>query len=209
MKKKNNDDFNQGCPESLLIVISGPSGVGKDVVIDKMKERGLPFHFVVTATTRPPRSEEKHGVDYFFFTHDEFTAMIENGELLEYATVYGQYKGIPKAQIREALDSGKDVVMRVDVQGADTIRGLVKDALLIFLTTQSEEDLINRLKSRDTETPEELKLRINTAREEIKKTEIFDYLVTNRNNKLEETVDNIEAIIRAEHLRVDQRKVNL
>jgi guanylate kinase len=94
-------------PEPLLIVISGPSGVGKDTVLTEMQKRGLPFHFVVTATTRPKRSNETHGVDYFFISHAEFAQMIEENELLEYAYVYNDYKGIPKAQVREALQAAK------------------------------------------------------------------------------------------------------
>ncbi len=97
------EEFNLYRPEPLLIVISGPSGVGKDTVIQCMMERGLPFHFVVTATTRPPRPEERHGVDYFFLTKDEFAEMIDQDELLEYAIVYNDYKGIPKQQVRQAL----------------------------------------------------------------------------------------------------------
>lgn len=196
-------------PEPLLIVISGPSGVGKDAVIDKMKERGLPFHFVVTATTRPPRPEEEHGVDYFFLSNDEFAGMIDNDELLEYAIVYNEYKGIPKSQVREALTSGKNVVMRVDVQGAETVQGLEEDALLIFLTTETEEELVNRLKKRHTETDESLNLRIATARKEFEKIKNFDYVVPNKENQLDETVDIIESIIQAERHRVEQRQVNL
>src|SRR5512137_519789 len=111
-------------PEPLLIVISGPSGVGKDTVIQRMIERNLPFHFVVTATTRHPRPNEVHGKDYFFYSHAEFARMIENSELLEHAIVYNDYKGIPKAQVHDAQASGQDVVMRLDVQGANTIRSL-------------------------------------------------------------------------------------
>ena len=118
------DSFYHPHRPPLLIVISGPSGVGKDTVIQRMKERRLPFHFVVTATTRPPRAGEVHGRDYFFVTKDEFAAMIESDELLEYAYVYNDYKGIPKQQVREALASGQDVIMRVDVQGAAKIRQL-------------------------------------------------------------------------------------
>ncbi len=196
-------------PEPLLIVISGPSGVGKDTVIQRMKERHLPFHFVVTATTRPPRPNEVHGVDYFFVSHDEFAEMIEQGELLEYAIVYNDYKGIPKAQVRQALDSGKDVIMRVDVQGARTVRKLAPEALLIFLTTADEEELVARLTARKTESPEGLKLRIATARQELKQVEMFDYVVINRQFHLDETVDTIMAIIQAEHHRVKHRKVTL
>ena len=155
--------FNPLHPEPLLIVISGHSGVGKDSVIQRMKERSLPFHFVVTATTRPARGNEVHGVDYFFLSSDDFAEMIEQGELLEYAIVYNDYKGIPKQQVRDALASGKDVVMRIDVQGAATIRELSPGALLIFLTTDTEDEMVNRLRQRKSETPEGLRLRIATA----------------------------------------------
>lgn len=193
----------------LLIVISGPSGVGKDTVIQRMKELGLPFHFVVTATTRPQRDDEIDGVDYFFLNHDEFAEMIEQEEMLEYAIVYNDYKGIPRQQVREALDSGNDVVMRLDVQGAETIRQLCPDALLIFLTTRTEEELIQRLRTRLTETPEGLNLRIATARQEMKRVDLFDYLVVNADSKLETTVETIQSIIEAEHHRTEPRQVTL
>lgn len=191
----------------LLIVISGPSGVGKDSVVNCMAERKLPFHFVITATTRPPREYETHGKDYFFYSKDEFADMIERGELLEYAIVYNDFKGIPKSQVRDAFNSGKDVVMRLDVQGAATIRDLYPEALLIFLITGTEEELENRLKYRKSEKPEELKLRIATARQELKRVVDFDYVVENRDSMLDKTVDTIEAIITAEHHRVIHRKV--
>jgi len=202
-------EFNILNPRPLLIVISGPSGVGKDTVVQSMKERGMPFHFVVTANTRPKRDDEVHGVDYFFVSKEEFARMIEGDELIEYAVVYSDYKGIPKQQVREALASGKDVVMRLDVQGAETVRKLAPEALLIFLTTGSEEELEKRLKARKTETAEELVLRIATARKELKRVEAFDYVVINHENKLDETVDTVGAIIEAEHHRVDHREVNL
>ena len=195
--------------QPLLVVISGPSGVGKDSVLARMKERGSPFHFVVTATTRPPRPEEKEGVDYIFVGRDEFADLIEKGELLEYAIVYGDYKGIPKAQVRKALASGKDVIMRIDVQGAATVRKISPEALLIFLTTSSEQELVQRLENRKTENSEDLKLRIATARQEFKRINEFDYIVVNSENKLDETVDKINAIIEAEHHRVNPRTVNL
>ncbi|HKZ55261.1 MAG TPA: guanylate kinase [Anaerolineales bacterium] len=193
----------------LLIVISGPSGVGKDSVLQRMKQLQLPFHFVVTATTRPRRSEESDGVDYFFITHDEFAEMIEHDQLLEYAIVYNDYKGIPKQQVRQALASGKDVVLRIDVQGAATIRGLCPEALLVFLSTRTMQELIERLRERKTETPEGLKLRIATARQELKSAELFDYVVINGDGELDEAVDKIRAIIRAEHQRTHPRKVTL
>src|SRR4030066_2227320 len=137
--------FNLPQPQPLLIVISGPSGVVKDTVIQRMQERNLPFRFVVTATTRPPRPNEVHGKDYFFYSTAEFAEMIEKGELLEHAIVYNDYKGIPKAQVRDALASGKDVVMRLDVKGAETIRKLCLDALMIFLSPQDETEMIEPL----------------------------------------------------------------
>jgi guanylate kinase len=202
-------DFDIYHPQPLLIVISGPSGVGKDTVLQRMKEREFPFHFVVTATTRPKRPNEVHGKDYFFVSSDEFARMIEDDELLEYAIVYNDYKGIPKQQVRDALDSSKDVVMRIDVQGAETIRRLAPEALLIFITTESEDELVQRLKVRKTESPEGLNLRIATARQELKRIEAFDYVVINSDFHLDETVDTIRAIIHAEHHRVHPRKVTL
>lgn len=195
--------------QPLLIVISGPSGVGKDSVVNRMKERGLPFHFVVTATTRPMRPGERDGVDYIFVSREEFAQLIEKEELLENAVVYGDYKGIPKDQVRKALASGVDVMMRVDVQGAASIRKISPEAVLIFLTTTNEEELVQRLENRKTESSEDLKLRIATARQEFKRINEFDYVVVNRDNELDETVDTIRAIIQAEHHRVTPRRVQL
>jgi guanylate kinase len=202
-------DFNLHNPEPLLIVLSGPSGVGKDTVLQRMKERELPFHFVVTATTREMRPNEVNGRDYFFVSNDEFARMIEADELIEYAVVYNDYKGIPKQQVRDALASGQDVVLRIDVQGAATIRKIAPEAVLIFLTTESEAAMVRRLEARQTETHEGLKLRIATARQELKKVEAFDYLVVNSESQLDKAVDTIQAIISAEHHRVVQRKVSL
>ena len=202
-------DFDFRAPQPLLIVISGPSGAGKDTVVQRMQERGLPFHFVVTATTRPKRPNEVHGRDYWFVSKAEFAHMIENNELIEYAIVYGDYKGIPKAQVREALASGKDVVMRLDVQGAETVRKLAHDALLIFITSENEDELVRRLQERKTETSDSLAIRIATARKELKRVEAFDYIIINHDYQLDHTVDTIRAIIEAEHHRVQQRKVNL
>ena len=202
-------EFNLHKPQPLLIVISGPSGVGKDSVLHGLKGRNLPMHFVVTATTRPRRENETHGVDYFFFTKDEFAQMIEHEELIEYAIVYNDYKGIPKQQVREALASGQDVVMRVDVQGAATVRKLAPQAVLIFLTTESEEALVRRLKARHTETADDLNLRIATARQELKRAAEFDYVIVNADGHLDETIDIVVAILQAEHHRVNPRKVSL
>ncbi len=196
-------------PNPLLIVISGPSGAGKDSVIQRMKERGLPFHFVVTATTRPRRPNEVDGRDYWFISKEEFARRIDNDEFFEYAIVYGDYKGNSKQQVREALASGKDVIMRLDVQGAESVRKLAPEALLIFITVENEAELVSRLQTRKTETAEELKLRIATARRELTRIDEFDYVIVNRDEALDETVDTIRAIIEAEHHRVKQRKVAL
>jgi guanylate kinase len=203
------DDLYRHPSYPLLIVISGPSGVGKDTVIGRMKERGLPFHFVVTATTRAPRPGEVNGQDYLFYSAKEFAHLLEKGEFLEAARVYNDYKGIPKQQVRQALASGQDVVLRVDVQGAQTVRRLCPDALLIFLFPASEEDLARRLQERHTESPEGLSLRLATAREEIGRLGEFDYVVPNRDHRLDETVDLILGIIQAEHARVHPRQVTL
>jgi guanylate kinase len=201
--------FELGNPNPLLIVISGPSGVGKDSIVQRMKERGFPFHFVVTATTRGRRENEVHGKDYWFVSKDEFARMIEENELIEYAIVYGDYKGIPKWEVRDALASGRDVVMRVDVQGAETVRKLAPEALLIFVTCEGEGELEKRLRERKTESADSLALRIATARKELQRIEAFDYVVVNHDFQLDDTVDKVRSIIAAEHLRVHQRKVNL
>jgi guanylate kinase len=201
--------FERPRTEPLLIVISGPSGAGKDTVVQRMKERGLPFHFVVTATTRAQRPNEVHGRDYFFVSKDEFARMMDQNELIEHALVYGEYKGIPKVQVREALASGQDVIMRLDVQGAESVRNLAKDALLIFITTGSEEELVQRLKQRKTETDDSLAIRIATARKELQRMDAFDYIIVNHDSLLDHTVDIVRAIIDSEHHRVKQRKVDL
>ena len=193
----------------LLVVISGPSGVGKDSLVDRIKARGAQFHFVVTATSRPPRPGERHGVDYFFVSPEEFTKMIDSDELLEYAVVYGQHKGVPKQQIREALASGKDVVMRLDVQGATTIKSLIPEAVLIFLSAASEEELIERLRKRRTESGTQLQRRIDRARQEMKRLEEFDYVITNEQCQLDLAADQVLSIIEAEHHRVHPRQADL
>lgn len=190
-------------PKPILIVISGPSGVGKDATLSLLQDRGHPFHFVVTATTRPIRPGEVDGEDYHFVSMSEFAEMITEEELLEYAVVYGDYKGIPKQQVRDALASGKDVIMRIDVQGAATIRKLVPNAVSIFLNAESEDELVRRLRDRKTEDEGKLQMRIATARQELKRMSEFDYAVVNRMNRLEDTVDEVLSIIRAEKCRVD------
>lgn len=187
----------------ILLLISGPSGVGKDTIARKIIDaRPDDFYFVVTATTRPIRPGEIEGFDYYFTSNDEFAQMIEDDDLLEYAVVYNDYKGIPKKHIREALASGKDVIMRVDVQGAATIRKLIPNVITVFLTTETEASLVRRLRERKSETAEGLNLRIAAARQEMRRLKEFDYWVVNANDKAEQAVDEMLAIIDAAHCRI-------
>jgi guanylate kinase len=195
--------------EPLILVISGPSGVGKDSVIKRLKERLQSVYVVITATTRKPRADERDGVDYFFLSHEQFSGMIAAGELLEHTKVYEDYKGIPKDQIRRALASGKDVILRVDVQGAATVHDLCPESILIFLTPRNEEELIQRLKDRNSESSTSLALRIQTARAEWARLDEYDYIVENIQGQLDSAVDAIVSIIRTEHCRVHQRKASL
>ena len=190
-------------PRPVLVVISGPSGVGKDATLQLMKDLNQAFYFVVTATTRPRRPNEVDGVDYHFVSMSEFARMIEEDELLEHAMVYGDYKGIPKKHVRQALASGKDVIMRIDVQGAATMRKLIPNAVTIFLTSESEEELVRRLLRRKTEDPGKLAMRIATARQELRRVKEFDYVVVNREDRLIETAEQVRSIIAAEKCRVD------
>ena len=193
----------------IMVVISGPSGVGKDKTLQRMQEMGYPFYFVVTATTRPKRDLEVEGIDYFFVSNTQFADMIDKDELLEWAIVYGDYKGIPKAQVRQALASSQDVIMRIDVQGAETIRRIVPDAIFIYLSAESEEALVERLRQRDTDPEDQLALRIATARQEQKRLDLFDYLVVNRHCRLDETCQTIAAIIKAEKSKIRQKEIKL
>jgi guanylate kinase len=193
----------------LVIVISGPSGVGKDSVLHGLKRHGLPFRFVPTMNTRPRRPDEVDGVDYYFVSAGQFISMLERGELLEYAVVYGDYKGIARQPIREALASGQDVALRVDVQGAATLKRLVPQAVFIFLMTGSEAELIARLSRRKTETPDSLRLRIAAAREEMQRISEFDYVIVNPEDRLDDTVQSVIGIIQAEHCRVHPRTISL
>lgn len=194
-------------PAPLLIVISGPSGVGKDAVVKALQRRRPSMHFVVTMTSRAPRKGEQEGVDYFFVSRARFEELINQGEFIEHAIVYGDYKGVPKSQIRDALISQLDVIMRVDVQGAMALRGLYPDALLIFLIPSSQKEWLGRLRSRESETTDSLALRLNTAKKELEYLSEFDYVVVNAQDKLDDTVSAIIAIIDAEHHRVVPRKV--
>ncbi len=193
----------------LMIVISGPSGVGKDSVLRAMKNSELPIHHVVTVNTRAPRPDEEEGVDYFFVSREKFEDMIAHEELIEYSHVYDDYKGVPKSQIQDALDSGKDVVLRLDVQGAEKIKNIYPQAISIFLLPSTQNDWYKRLGGRRLGNEKDLDKRISTVKDELVKAREFDYLVVNEQNKLTQTVQMIEAIITAEHLRAKPRKITL
>ncbi len=196
-------------PQPLFIVISGLSGVGKDAVIEGLLKRGMPLHKIVTATTRPPRSTEQEGVDYLFVSHERFQEMIDNNEFIECALVYKDYKGVPRDQVKNAMDSGLDVIMRVDVQGARKFRELIPEALLIFITPASKEDWREMLLGRKTDTQDQIEQRIAAAPGELEMLPIFDYIVTNKYCCLDATVDSIISIIQSEHMRNPHRKVNI
>jgi guanylate kinase len=196
-------------PRPLLVVLSGPSGVGKDSILMRMRDIGFPFHFVVTATSRPQRPSEHDGYDYHFVTEERFEEMIAHEELLEWAKVYGHYKGIPKSEVRQALGSGRDVILRIDVQGAATIKQLAPEAVFIFLAPGGFDELRHRLQWRRTEATEELEQRLEMARREMAAVEQFDYVVINREDHLDDAVGQIRAIIVAEKQRVRPRRVSL
>lgn len=191
----------------LLIVISGPSGVGKDTIIQRMRELMPDCYYAVTATTRGRRPGEMNGVHYMFYTPEEFAANVAQGEFLEHATVYGNEYGVPKAPIREALRRGKDTVVKVDTQGAQAIRALAPDALLIFLLPPSMDELAHRLRSRKTDDTDSLFTRISIASREIATSEHFDYFVINE--VVEDAVAAIQEIIAVEKRRVHPREVAL
>ncbi len=196
-------------PKPRLIVISGPSGVGKDTVIEQMRLHHPDFVFAVTATTRQRRPGEIDGVHYFFMRREEFMSMREQGEFLESAEVYGNFYGVPKDRVRNALGAGKTVVVKVDVQGAASIREMVPEAIFIFLLPPSMAELMHRLRGRKSDDLEGLMTRITTASRELRSVHDFDYIVFNENERLDETLSQIDAIMRAENCRVRQRHVTL
>lgn len=190
---------------SLLVVISGPSGVGKDTVLERMKGLDRTWHFVITVTTRPKRTGEKDGVDYIFVTPSQFQELVDEDGLLEHAEVYGRSYGVPRAQVEEALASGRDVIVKPDVQGARTLRAKVPGALLIFLAPPDMDELERRLRERKSETAEDMERRIQTAAEEMEARTEFDYVVVNHSGRLEEAVAEIEEIIAREKAKRSQR----
>ena len=194
----------------MVVVISGPSGVGKDVMIERMIESGrVGFHFTVSATTREARPGEVEGVNHYFVSVDAFVNLIASDDLLEWAMVYGNYYGVPKQQLREALSAGKHVIVRVDVQGAKRITEIIPQALLIFIVPPSLEVLRSHLENRGVDSEEEMKKRLAAASEEINQASLFDYTVTNEENKLDETVEKVVEIIETESKRIPPRIVKI
>lgn len=192
--------------QPLLVVISGPSGVGKDAIFQYMRGLDRPWHFVVTATTRPRRRNERNGIDYLFLDVEEFEHMREGNQFLESAHVYGNWYGVPKRQVRDALAMGKDVFMRVDVQGAATLRVIVPDALMIFLAPPSIEELERRLRFRKSESLEDLRVRTEAARSEMASASDFQYRVVNHNQRQDLAAFCIDSIVTAEKCRMPPRK---
>jgi guanylate kinase len=197
------------CPPPVVVVITGPSGVGKDSILREMRAQGSAFHFVVTATDRCMRPGEVEGEDYLFVSTAEFERMIRDQELLEYACVYGQYKGVPKSQVRQGLAAGKDVLLRVDVQGAETLCERLPGLVSVFLAPPSIESLAQRLRGRGTDTEHQVETRLTIAREEIALIETFDYVVINREGKQDQAARQIMSIIEAEKLRARRRPLDL
>ena len=196
-------------PKPLLIVLSGLSGAGKDAVLARLKESDYPLKFITTVTTRPRRNSEREGVDYYFVSRETFQEMITDNKLLEWANVYGNFYGVPRQPVKDALASGQDAIVKVDVQGAATIKKILPQAVFIFLAPPSLDDVIQRLKKRQTESPTELELRLKTAEAELKQIHLFDYVVVNRQDAVDHAVAEIKAIITAEKCRVVPHAITL
>lgn len=190
----------------LLVVLSGPSGVGKDEAIKRLKAHGFDIHYLVTATTRARREGEVHGVSYLFLARDEFEGMVERDELIEWSLVHGNLYGSPSAPVRQKLDEGHDVLLKIDVQGAAKVKARSDDGIFIFLAPPSIEDLEKRLRERGSESEAELELRIADAYKEMEALPEYDYVVVNRDGELDQAVEDIRSIITAERLRVRPRQ---
>jgi len=189
----------------LVVVLSGPSGVGKDATIARIKQIGVKFHYVVTATTREKRPGEVDGVDYYFLNRADFLKKIEQDNFLEYAEVYGNFYGVPKTKVRQALKKGQDVIIKVDVQGVTTLKKKIPDAVFICLLTPSLEDLLERLKARNADSETAVNTRMCKAEEELKCIPLFDYCVINYKDNLDHTATVVANIIKSEKHRVKPR----
>jgi guanylate kinase len=198
-----------GAPGALLVVVSGPSGVGKDTIIDALRARSAAseYHYVVTSTTRPPRPGEVDGTSYHFLSRERFTALRDAGAFLEWAEVHGNWYATPRAEVRRALAGGRDVILKIDVQGAAAVKSLIPDALLVFVVPPSLETLFRRLRTRATETAEQLELRQRNAAIELARAGDYDHVVLNEDGLVERTAERIDAIIRAERARHPDRRV--
>lgn len=185
----------------MLIVLCGPSGVGKDAILTKLREIDHRLTFVTTVTTRPIRSGEVDGRDYHFVSRDQYRDLLGGNRLLESANVYGNWYGVPRSAVEDALDRGEDVIVKVDIQGAATIRKIMPRAVFVFLAPPSLDELTARLTRRLTESPADLSLRIKTAEEEMKQASLFDHVVVNHGGAIDETVAEIKAIVAAEKRR--------
>ncbi len=189
--------------KGILIVISGPSGVGKGTVRSALFQMGgHDLVYSISMTTRKPRVNEVHGREYYFVSHEEFENYIEEGKMLEYAEFVDHYYGTPYDKVKQQLDSGKEVVLEIEVQGASQVREKMKDAILIFIAPPSMEDLYKRLTTRGTESQEVIQARIEKAKREINLAYMYDYIVVN--DTVENAADKIMAIIRAEHAKVER-----
>jgi len=193
----------------LLIVVSGPSGAGKDALLVRMKGSDYPLTYITTVTTREQRSGEKDDIDYHFIPTNEFHDMVKQGQLLEYAEVYGNWYGVPREPVKKALQEGKDTIVKVDFQGVATLKKLVPNAVFILIVPPTREDLAARLKGRQTESPAELQRRTEAVEEEIKQMHLFDYIIMNRHDEIEAAIADIKAIITAEKCRATAREVDL
>lgn len=193
----------------VLVVISGPSGVGKDAVLAGLREALPSARFVTTVTTRPPRPGERDGVDYRFLSDGEYDRLLAEDGFLERASVYSRRYGVPKGEVREALRRGQDVIVRVDVQGAATIKRLIPDAILIFLAPESQDELEKRLRDRATDGGGDLRLRIDTAAREMAQEGSFDYVVVNADGRLDEAVSRIVSIVESEKRGGDRRPIDV
>ncbi len=193
----------------LLFVLSAPSGTGKDTIINAAKAQGMDFYVVPSVTTRAPRPGESEGNPYHFVSMETFEQLVGRDELLEYANVHGNWYGQPRQPIRDNLRAGRDVLLKIDVKGAATIRNKVPQAIFIFLVPESPEDLVRRLARRNTETPEQLQRRLEDARVELAEQHWYDYVIVNREGHVQEAVEKLRAIMIAEHCRVHPRHVKV